>query len=132
MKKNDKHNLVSFHQWVSHDQMMKLLVNSSILILIINKVKNNKGILTGKIFEYIGSGVPVIGIGPEDGEASQILKETESGKMFYYDQIEEISAFIKEKYNDWKNRKKRIINKKVENFSRINLTKKLAEILNQI
>ncbi len=132
LKKYDENNLVTFHSYIPHNKMLNLLVNSSILMLIINKVKNNKGIVPGKIFEYIGSGVPVLGIGPEDGEAARILKETESGKMFYYDQIEEIAEFIEEQFNDWKNRKKRIINKKVENYSRINLTKKLAEILNKI
>ena len=132
LKENDENNLITFHSYLPHNEILNLLVNSSILMLIINKVKNNKGILTGKIFEYIGSGVPVLGIGPEDGEAAQILRETESGKMFYYDQIEEITEFIEEKFNDWKHRKKRIINKKVENYSRINLTRKLAEILNEI
>ncbi|NQV17873.1 MAG: glycosyltransferase [Armatimonadetes bacterium] len=132
LKEYDENNLITFHSYFPHNEMLNLLVNSSILLLIINKVKNNKGILTGKIFEYIGSGVPILGIGPEDGEAAQILKETESGKMFFYDKIEEITEFIEEKFNDWKNRKKRIINKKVENYSRINLTKKLAEILNKI
>ena len=132
LKENDENNLITFHSYLPHNEMLNLLVNSSMLLLIINKVKNNKGILTGKIFEYIGSGVPVLGIGPEDGEAAQILRETESGKMFYYDQIEEITEFIEEKYNDWKNRKKRTITKKVENYSRINLTRKLAEILNEI
>ena len=132
LKENDENNLITFHSYLPHNEMLNLLVNSSMLMLIINKVKNNKGILTGKIFEYIGSGVPVLGIGPEDGEAAQILEKTESGKMFYYDQIEEITEFIEEKYNDWKNRKKRTITKKVENYSRINLTRKLAEILNEI
>ncbi|MCK4312936.1 MAG: glycosyltransferase [Candidatus Cloacimonetes bacterium] len=132
LKEIDENNLITFHPYIPHNEMLNLLVNSSILVLIINKVKNNKGILTGKIFEYIGSGVPVLGIGPEDGEAAQILKETESGKMFYYDQIEKITEFIEEKFNDWENRKKRIINKKVENYSRINLTRKLAEILKNI
>ncbi len=132
LKEYDENNLITFHSYFPHNEMLNLLVNSSMLILIINKVKNNKGILTGKIFEYIGSGVPVLGIGPEDGEAAQILKETESGEMFYYDQIEEIAEFIEEKFNDWKNRKKGIINKKVENYSRIKLTGKLAEILNKI
>jgi len=78
LKENDENKLITFHSYFPHNEMMKLLVNSSMLLLIINKVKNNKGILTGKIFEYIGSGVPVLGIGPEDGEAAQILKETDS------------------------------------------------------
>lgn len=132
LKKYDENNLITFHSYIPHNEMLNLLVNSSILLLIINKVKSNKGILPGKIFEYIGSGVPVLGIGPEDGEAAQILKETESGKMFYYDQIEKIAEFIEEKFNDWKNRKRRIINKRVENYRRINLTKKLVKVLNKI
>jgi len=132
LKEYDENNLITFHSYIPHNEMLNLLVDSSMLILIINKVKNNKGILTGKIFEYIGSGAPVLGIGPEDGEAAQILKETEGGKMFYYDQIEKIVEFIEEKFHDWENRKKRIINKKVENYNRINLTKKLVKVLNEI
>ena len=36
----------------------------------------------GKIFEYIASGTPIIGVGPEDGDAAVILNDTGAGIMF--------------------------------------------------
>lgn len=40
---------------------------------------NAKGILTGKVFEYLGSGRPKLNIGPEDSDAAAILNDCEAG-----------------------------------------------------
>jgi hypothetical protein len=47
----------------------------------VNNTPNSKGIITGKIFEYIGSGLPVWGFGPIDGDAQDILHKCEAGSL---------------------------------------------------
>jgi len=97
--------------------------------LMINNVENNEGIITAKIFEYLGSKVTVLGVGPINSEPAKILSDTESGQMFYYDDVVGIAEYIKEVYTLWKDGKSSISNK-AKKYSCIELTKKLNDILN--
>jgi hypothetical protein len=97
---------------------------SSALLLIIPDHHSNKSILTGKLFEYIAAGKPVICLGPPDGDAAGIIKITGSGKTFnYYD-----SAWIKE-YLLYLINNKPAISNNIGQFSRKNLTEKLVKTI---
>ena len=58
-----------------------MLQSASILYLPINNTPNAKSIQTGKLFEYLAAGRPILGTGPADGDAAQILKECQAGEM---------------------------------------------------
>jgi len=60
-------------------------------------VKNNRGILTGKFFEYLASHKPVLAIGPIDGDLAKIIQETNCGKLFDYEDSDGMLQFIQEK-----------------------------------
>ena len=65
--------------YLSHNEVRKYQLTSQVLLLCINKVPAAKGIITGKIFEYLQAKRPILAIGPEDGDAAEILKNTNSG-----------------------------------------------------
>ena len=81
---------------VSHDESVKFLLKSDALLLVIPEIKNDKGILTGKLFEYLASRKPVICIGPPDGEAASILNECEAGKTFGRNMETELTQHLSE------------------------------------
>ncbi|MDZ7795650.1 MAG: hypothetical protein U5N56_00770 [Candidatus Marinimicrobia bacterium] len=56
-----------------------MMISSDILLLMIGSYENSKGVYTGKIFEYIYSGVPILAIAPKDGVASELIKKTRTG-----------------------------------------------------
>ena len=120
-------------EYVSHDKVATLMKQSAILLLAINKDSPNaKGILTGKFFEYLVSGRPILAIGPTDGDLARILKASEAGDIAEYDDLEQIKkivATLYEKYlrNDLTNNPKGI-----ERYARKNLTAELAAILNKM
>lgn len=58
---------------VNHPRAIELMKSSDILLLFIAS-KNGKGVLTGKIFEYIRSEKPILAMIPPDGEAATILR----------------------------------------------------------
>jgi len=68
--------------YVNHASAIAAMTEGSVLLLLIPETADNRGILTGKLFEYLRSGSPVLGIGPVDGDASAILIETGAGRMF--------------------------------------------------
>jgi glycosyltransferase involved in cell wall biosynthesis len=102
LNKLDDSGIVEFHQHTVHRKAIELMFNSSMLLLMINNVKNNEGIITAKIFEYMGSGITILGIGPTKSEPAKILQETGSGKMFQYDDLEKIADHIESVYKLWK------------------------------
>jgi len=63
-------------------------------LLVIPRVKNNHGILTGKFFEYLASQKPILAIGPIDGDLAKIMLETNCGKLFDYNDQEGMLRFI--------------------------------------
>ncbi|MFW5757771.1 MAG: hypothetical protein ACOCYO_03730, partial [Bacteroidota bacterium] len=79
---------------VAHKQAIQYMTDADMLLLVIPRMKNNEGIVTGKIFEYLASRKPVLGIGPVQGDAARILLDSGAGKMFHYSDHESIFQFI--------------------------------------
>jgi len=79
---------------VDHHEAVKLMKESSALLLIIPDHRSNKSIITGKLFEYIASGRPVICLGPADGDAAMIINETRCGVVNNYNDIAGIENSI--------------------------------------
>ncbi len=51
-------------------------------------------IITGKVFEYLQSKRPIIGIGPVNGDLAEILKETGAGEMFDFKDVESLKQSL--------------------------------------
>jgi glycosyltransferase involved in cell wall biosynthesis len=130
LNKLDDNGIIKFHYHIIHKKAIELMSNSSMLLLMINNVKNNEGIITAKIFEYMGSGVTILGVGPTNSEPAKILQETGSGKMFQYDNVDEIADYIENVYKLWK-KEKEIISKDIDRYNCVNLTKKLNTVLDK-
>jgi glycosyltransferase involved in cell wall biosynthesis len=112
--------------YVDHSKSIEYLFRSDLLLLVIPKVSNNRGILTGKFFEYLASQKPILAIGPTDGDLAKIIQETQCGKMFDYEDSKGMQRFIEE------NLKKPVSKSNTENagkYSRKQLTRKIAELL---
>jgi len=65
---------------VSNLEAIKAQQKSDLLLLAIDNIASNNGVITGKIFEYIVSGTPIIAIGLcENSDAGKILTKTKTG-----------------------------------------------------
>jgi len=115
---------------IQHDKAILEMQEANILLLVIPQTKNNKGILTGKIFEYLAAGNPILGIGPPEGDAAKILEYCNAGKMFDYDDAEGIKGFLEEICHENFQFKPRL--DRVAEFSRKMLTEKLAKELKKL
>ncbi|NQV38589.1 MAG: glycosyltransferase family 4 protein [Candidatus Marinimicrobia bacterium] len=119
---------VKYFDYLDHSKLLKKASEANLLLLIINKVPDNLGILPGKLFEYLGYGLPIIGIGPTISDAAKILNETESGKMFDYKDIQGMERYISNKISN----KQISLNRNVANYSRRNQTKRLAQLIKDL
>lgn len=77
-------------------------------------------VLPGKIFEYMASRRPVLGIGQSDGAAARILEASGSGKMFDWDDEQGVSSFIRAPHG---------VGGDIDAYSRRRLTEKLIRLL---
>lgn len=111
--------------YVDHAQSIRFLLQSDLLLLVIPKVENNLGILTGKFFEYLASQKPVLAIGPTDGDLAVIIQETNCGQLFdYADQKGMLQFMLNELEND-----SGIRTNSAKQYSRRELTGKIAGLL---
>ncbi len=125
--------MVTRYGYVSHSKALELMQQAGILLLVINRTTNNKTILTGKIFEYIASGKPILCIGPKDGDAADILSEVQNAHVFEYDEVEAIESFIIESYRSAENGTLVASTvSKSSKYTRKSLTQKLANVLSQV
>ena len=118
--------IAGFNNHVKHKESINLLLASDMLLLVIPKIANNKGILTGKLFEYLGARKPILCIGPRDGDAAKIIQECKAGKTFDFSDENGIYEFIETCMSN----EYIFENKNYLNYSRRNLTKTLSKILN--
>ena len=64
--------------YVSHNESLVYLLRGHVSLLIIDDAPANRGILTGKLFEYIGAGNPILALAPE-GEAAELIRSQKLG-----------------------------------------------------
>jgi glycosyltransferase involved in cell wall biosynthesis len=58
---------------VTHEEAMRQMQRARVLLLLVNDTSNFLGILPGKLFEYVSTGRPVLGVGPVAGDVSRVL-----------------------------------------------------------
>lgn len=115
--------------YISHDKAVDEMASSDLLLITNFPNESSKGIIPGKIFEYLATGKQIISFGPDEADVSRILAETNAGKHFSYQDYNAVKDFILEKFELWKNGNLIENTQNIEQFSRKNLTKKLVEIL---
>ena len=118
--------------YLTHPEAMRSVHSARVLLLLINNTKNSRGILTGKFFEYLTSGRPILLVGPKDGDAAGILEETRSGQAAGFEDAEAIKDIISTYYRRFKENDLRAEGTGIEEYSRKRLTTKLAEQLDQL
>ncbi|MDR6487334.1 hypothetical protein J2799_001839 [Chryseobacterium vietnamense] len=115
--------------YLAHGKAVEEMQNSDLLLITNFPNESSKGIIPGKIFEYLASGKQILSFGPDRADVAKILEETQAGKHFSYQDTETVKKFILEKYELWKNGSLLDNTQRIEQFSRKNLTCQLAEVL---
>lgn len=114
--------------YISKNQLSEYYAKVSSLLLIEIDSPITKAIIPGKIFEYLASKKPIIAIGPENGDASLIIKETASGTYFNYQQKTALKSHILELYTH-RDQVTESRNDAIKKYHRKYLTRTLATLL---
>jgi glycosyltransferase involved in cell wall biosynthesis len=118
--------------YLTHPEAMKAQHKAQVLLLLINNSVNSKGILTGKFFEYLTANRPILLVGPVDGDAAKILRETGAGRIAGFEDMAGLRRQVDELYELYQQGRLTVTASGTEKYSRRELTRKLAQILDKI
>ena len=102
---------------------------SQILLLIESNISEKRGIIPGKLFEYMVSNRPILAIGPKPWDVSKIMIETNSGIALGYNEEEALRSKIIEYFEAFKSGSLQSHAIGLQKYSRKALTEHLAKLL---
>ncbi len=122
--------ITNYQSHVSHLDAIKFMMRSYILLISLGK-KEDKIAIPGKLFEYLAAQRAILGIGPPDGDASDIIKECNAGRIFDYTDQTGILNFMNSKLIMWKENLSQVAknNANFQKYTRRNLTMELTAII---
>ena len=115
--------------YVSHKESIVFQKKSQIVLLVEIDSDVTKCLIPGKLFEYMVSGRPIISIGPKDTDVEKILKETNTGNYFNYDDYESLKRIILEHYKAFQNGELQTHPMGLQRYHRKALAQSLSKIL---
>lgn len=122
-------NYINHLGYVSHEEALQEQRCSQVLLLIEINAKETQCIIPGKVFEYIVSERPIIALGPENADFASILKETNTGKFFTYNQKEVLKKHISELFEVFLKQELKSYPVGLQKYSRKALTEQLVNLL---
>jgi len=105
---------------------------ASLLILPLRKEPEYEAVLPGKLFEYIASRRPVLGIGQPDGAMAMIMDSTKTGTVLDWNDREAVGRFIDRCWCDHCRGALTVEGTDISQFTRRNLTRRMAELFDRI
>lgn len=115
---------------VTHNEAIMYQRKTQVLLLIEANTTEASYIIPGKLFEYINANRPILALGPKQSDIPSILKDTQTGKYFDYENGTALKTHILELFENYKTNSLSVASKDIERFSRKNCTKQLVEVLN--
>jgi len=122
----------TFLGYVNHQKAIEYQKKAQVLLLLIPNVANNKGILTGKLFEYLTTKRPILTIGPEEGDLSKILNDTKTGQVINYNNHQKLKLEINRLYKLYKKGALFVNPINMNKYHRKELTKELATVIKSL
>ncbi len=131
----EKHGLHRFAEHLPpmpHQEALAKAADSAILLLAINQSPHASGITTGKLFEYLPLGRPILCIGPTRGEAAKILDKSRSGLSIGFQDVDGCKQQLLGWYHQDLQGKLQLKGQCISAYDRRRLTAKLALVLSRM
>jgi len=87
--------------FVPHDAALREMVRSTLLLLVIEDFTAADGMITSKLYEYLASERPVVGLGPPDGDAAALLRRHGAGAVVGRDNEARLRSVLQAHYDAW-------------------------------
>jgi len=115
--------------YVSHSEAIAEQRKSQVLLLVEIDREETKCIIPGKLFEYMVSERPILGIGPEGADFAEIMRTTNTGVFATYPEKDRIKQTLQTYFAEYKKGALKSHAIGLQYYSRKNLTGQLVELL---
>jgi glycosyltransferase involved in cell wall biosynthesis len=116
---------------LSHRDAVRAMRGADVNLLIIGSQPGAGATLTGKIFEYLRSGRPVLGLVPPDGEAAALIEKFDAGAVVAPDDVAGAAAALARLY-DAGRQESHLRPERLARFERRNLTAEIAAVFDYV
>jgi glycosyltransferase involved in cell wall biosynthesis len=85
--------------YLPHSEALRVVRSSHVLLHIVPDTDANRMGTTGKLFEYIGAAVPILNVGPAQGDSAQFVARAGCGRTFSRNEAPAITAWLRDLYH---------------------------------
>jgi glycosyltransferase involved in cell wall biosynthesis len=129
LEKNGLSDCVEHTPMVDHQESLLLQQKAQLLLLVANNSGNVKGILTGKVFEYLATSRPIIAFGEKDSNLEALIMETNSGTFFDFNELENIKSVLLSYFEMFKKGELISHSTNLEKYDSKEIVKKMLKLL---
>lgn len=86
-------NIVNVRDWVPHAEIQRVLQESDLLLLLAQRQPLQ---VPNKLYEYLGTRVPILAVADEDGETARMLRQVGGHYLVAHDDVEEIAGALRQ------------------------------------
>jgi glycosyltransferase involved in cell wall biosynthesis len=76
--------------------------SEALLLLIPDAGGRGKGVLSGKVFEYLAAARPILALVPPDGAAAQLIRDASAGVVVAPDDVDGIESALRDLHARWR------------------------------
>ena len=125
--------VVSLHSKVPRDVALCKQRESHVLLLLNWDDPSEKGVYTGKVFEYLAAKRPILALGGPGGVVEELLNETSTG--IHINALDDLKVLLKLWYQEFKLRSSVSYNgawDAIEKYSHREMARKFAHLLDEV
>lgn len=117
--------------YLDHRAAVREQLSATLLLLPLRNDPDYRPILPGKLFEYLASRRPILGIGQEDGAMARVVAEEEAGTVLDWGEKARIKAYLGQMWELYRNEGIKPCTGQITRFTRASLTHSLAQLLDK-
>jgi glycosyltransferase involved in cell wall biosynthesis len=132
-RNSDLNNSIEVVGYMPHGESVRQLLLADTLLLVVDECDESDEVVPGKVYEYIGSGRPVLAVAPETSAIAELIAETRSGYVAHQSNISGIARAFLALYNDHVHGTESLLPDRaaIERYERRSITGELARLLEQ-
>ena len=119
--------------YLPHKESLEYLLSADLLLLIVDNARVSHLIIPGKVYEYIGTGLPILALAPE-GETAELIRSNDLGYVFDPKDVSSLRETLYKLITTKGNSQNLTMNNKAfkKKCERREHTRKLAEIFDEM